>query len=190
MARVAEPAPRPRGVPGDFHDAVVVKIREVQVANRPIYVAVEVTVDGTRDILGLWAGDGGEGAKCWHHVLTEIKNRGTKDVCIVVCDGLTGLPDAVSSVWSQAIVQTCVVHLLGNSFRYASRKEWPAVAKDLEVDLHRGDRGDRPGPLRGVLRALGGPLPRHRGPVGERLGGVRAVPQFRPGDPHGLLHHG
>ena len=65
-------------------------------------------------------------------MLTEIKNRGTKDVCIVVCDGLTGLPDAVSSVWSQAIVQTCVIHLLSNSFRYASRKDWPAIAKDLK----------------------------------------------------------
>jgi putative transposase len=115
-----------------FIDAIVVKIREGQVANRPIYVAIGVTVEGTRDILGLWAGDGGEGAKYWLHVLTEIKNRGTKDVCIVVCDGLVGLPDAVNTVWSQAIVQTCVVHLLRNSFRYASRKDWPAIAKDLK----------------------------------------------------------
>jgi len=115
-----------------FIDAIVVKIREGQVANRPIYVAVGVTVDGERDILGLWAGDGGEGAKYWHHVLTEIKNRGTKDVCIVVCDGLTGLGDAVSSVWPRAIVQTCVVHLLRNSFRYASRRDWTAIAKDLK----------------------------------------------------------
>ena len=98
-----------------FIDAIHVKIREGQVANRPIYVAIGVTVDGERDILGLWAGDGGEGAKYWAHVLTEIKNRGTKDVCIVVCDGLTGLPDAVSSVWPQTIVQACVVHLIRNS---------------------------------------------------------------------------
>jgi transposase-like protein len=115
-----------------FIDAIFVKIREGQVANRTVYVAVGVTVDGERDILGLWAGDGGEGAKYWHHVLTEIKNRGTKDVCIVVCDGLTGLPDAASSVWSQAIVQTCVIHLLRNSLRYASRRDWPAIAKDLK----------------------------------------------------------
>ncbi|MGH7746714.1 MAG: IS256 family transposase [Candidatus Dormibacteria bacterium] len=115
-----------------FIDAIFVKIREGQVANRPIYVAVGVTVDGERDILGLWAGDGGEGAKYWAHVLTEIKNRGTKDVCIVVCDGLTGLSDAVSSVWPLAIVQTCVVHLLRNSFRYASRRDWPAIAKGLK----------------------------------------------------------
>ena len=115
-----------------FIDAIDVKIREGQVANRPIYVAVGVTVDGERDILGLWAGDGGEGAKYWAHVLTEIKNRGTRDVCIVVCDGLTGLADAVGLVWPQAIVQTCVVHLLRNSFRYASKRDWPAIAKDLK----------------------------------------------------------
>ena len=115
-----------------FVDAIYVKIREGQVTNRPIYVAIGVTVEGVRDILGLWVGDGGEGAKYWAHVLTEIKNRGTKDVCILVCDGLTGLPEAVSSVWPQTIVQTCVIHLLRNSFRYASRKDWPAIAKDLK----------------------------------------------------------
>ena len=124
--------PLDRVYPVIFVDAIVVKIREGQVANRPIYVALGVTVDGERDILGLWAGDGGEGAKYWHHVLTEIKNRGTADVCIVICDGLTGLPDAVSSVWPRAIVQQCVVHLLRNSFRYASRRDWPAVAKALK----------------------------------------------------------
>jgi transposase-like protein len=64
--------------------------------------------------------------------LTEIKNRGTKDVCILVCDGLTGLPDAVNSVWPKTIVQACVVHLLRNSFRYASRRDWTAIAKDLK----------------------------------------------------------
>jgi putative transposase len=115
-----------------FIDAIHVKIREGQVANRPIYVAIGVTVDGERDILGLWVGEGGEGAKYWAHVLTEIKNRGTKDVCILVCDGLTGLPDAVASVWPQTIVQACVVHLIRGSFRYASRRDWPELAKDLK----------------------------------------------------------
>jgi putative transposase len=115
-----------------FIDAIVVKIREGQVANRPIYVAVGVTVDGERDILGLWAGDGGEGAKYWAHVLTEIKNRGAKDVCILVCDGLSGLPDAVATVWPQTIVQGCVVHLIRNSFRYASRRDWSGIAGDLK----------------------------------------------------------
>lgn len=117
-----------------FIDCVNVKIRDGQVANRPIYVALAVTVDGTRDVLGLWAGEhgDGEGAKYWMRVLTEIKNRGTRDCLIVVCDGLKGLPDAIGQVWPQTIVQTCIVHLLRNSFRYASRKDWAAIAKDLK----------------------------------------------------------
>jgi putative transposase len=117
-----------------FIDCVNVKIRDGQVANRPIYVALAVTVDGTRDILGLWAGEhgDGEGAKFWLRVLSEIKNRGTTDCCIVVCDGLKGLPDAIATVWPATIVQTCIVHLLRNSFRYASKKDWSVIAKDLK----------------------------------------------------------
>jgi putative transposase len=117
-----------------FIDAINVKIRDGQVANRPIYVALAVTTDGTRDILGLWAGEhgDGEGAKFWLRVLSEIKNRGTKDCLILVCDGLKGLPDAVAQVWPQTITQTCIVHLLRNSFKYASKRDWAAVAKDLK----------------------------------------------------------
>jgi transposase-like protein len=91
-----------------------------------------VTVDGHRDILGLWAGDGGEGAKHWLHVLTELKNRGVADVLMFVCDGLKGLPDAVAAVWPRTIVQTCIVHLLRNSFRYAARQDWDKIAKALK----------------------------------------------------------
>lgn len=114
-----------------FIDAIHVKIRDGKVANRPVYTVVGVTVDGEREILGLWVGDGSEGAKYWHQVLSEILNRGTVDVLIVVCDGLKGLPEAINSVWPQAIVQTCVLHLIRNSFRYASRADWEKLAKDL-----------------------------------------------------------
>jgi transposase-like protein len=117
-----------------FVDAIMVKIREGQVANRPVYLALGVTVDGERDILGLWAGEhgDGEGAKFWLRVLSEIKNRGTRDVLMLVCDGLKGLPDAVNSVWEKTVVQTCIVHLLRNSFKYASKRDWAEVAKDLK----------------------------------------------------------
>jgi putative transposase len=117
-----------------FIDAINVKIREGQVANRPIYLALGVTVDGERDVLGLWAGEhgDGEGAKFWLRVCSEIKNRGTRDVLMVVCDGLKGLPDAVNSVWEKTIVQTCIVHLLRNSFKYASKRDWAQIAKDLK----------------------------------------------------------
>jgi transposase-like protein len=93
-----------------FIDAIVVKVRDGQVANRPFYAAIGVTLDGERDILGLWAGAGGEGAKFWMSVLTDLKNRGIKDVFFVVCDGLKGLPEVVSNVWPAAIVQTSSIH--------------------------------------------------------------------------------
>jgi transposase-like protein len=96
-----------------------------------VYTAIGVTVDGQRDILGLWVGSGGEGAKFWLQVLTELKNRGTDDVCIVVCDGLTGLPDAIAATWPLAVTQTCVRHLIRNTFRLASRRDWDAMARDL-----------------------------------------------------------
>jgi len=117
-----------------FLDAIHVKIREGQVANRPVYVALGVTADGERDIVGLWAGEhgDGEGAKYWLRVLTEIRNRGTRDVLMVVCDGLKGFPDAIAQVWPAAITQTCIVHLLRNSFRYASRRDWAAIARGLK----------------------------------------------------------
>lgn len=117
-----------------FIDALRVKIRDGQVANRPIYLALGVTVDGQRDFLGLWAGEHGEGegAKYWLRILTEIKNRGVKDVLMLVCDGLKGLPDSVAATWPQTVVQTCVVHLLRNSFAYAGRQHWSQIAKDLK----------------------------------------------------------
>jgi putative transposase len=120
-----------------FIDAIHVKIRDGAVANRPIYVALAVTVEGRRDILGLWAGDGGEGAKHWMHILTEIKNRGVNDVLMLVCDGLKGLPDAVETVWPRTTVQTCVVHLLRNSFRYAARQDWDKIAHAVPPVRHR-----------------------------------------------------
>lgn len=124
--------PLDRVYPVVFIDAIVVKVRDGQVRNKPFYVAVGVTTAGERDILGIWAGDGGEGAKFWLGVLTEIKNRGVEDVCIVVCDGLKGLPDAINTTWELTTVQTCIIHLIRNTFKYASRKYWDQIARDLK----------------------------------------------------------
>ncbi|WP_442943289.1 IS256 family transposase [Nocardia sp. NBC_00565] len=115
-----------------FIDAIVVKVRDGQVANRPIYAAIGVTVNGEKDILGLWAGTGGEGAKFWLSVLTDIRNRGVKDVFFLVCDGLKGLPDAVGNVWPLATVQTCIIHLIRNTFRLAGRQHWDALRRDVK----------------------------------------------------------
>jgi putative transposase len=118
-----------------FIDAIHVKVRDGQVTNRPFYVVIGVTVDGHRDVLGIWAGQGGgagEGAKYWLQVLTELKNRGVADVCIAVCDGLKGLPESITTVWPQTVVQACILHLIRNTFRYASRRDWDQMGKDLK----------------------------------------------------------
>jgi transposase-like protein len=115
-----------------FVDAIVVKVRDGQVANRPIYAAIGVTVDGRKDVLGLWAGTGGEGAKFWMSVLVDLKNRGVRDVFFVVCDGLKGLPEVVENVWPLTIVQTCIIHLIRNTFRLTSRKDADAIKRDIK----------------------------------------------------------
>lgn len=115
-----------------FIDAIVVKIRDGQVANRPIYAAIGVTLAGEKDVLGLWAGNGGEGAKFWMSVLTDIKNRGVKDTFFLVCDGLKGLPEVVGNVWPLTTVQTCIIHLIRNTFRLASKKDWDALKRDVK----------------------------------------------------------
>ncbi|WP_460468903.1 IS256 family transposase, partial [Calidifontibacter terrae] len=113
-------------------DAIYLKVREGTVANRPVYVAMGVNLDGYRDVLGMWVGPtGGEGAKHWLNVLTELKNRGILDACIVCCDGLKGLPEAINTIWPQAIVQTCVVHLVRNSLRLTSRKDWQKLTPGM-----------------------------------------------------------
>jgi putative transposase len=125
-----------------FIDAIMVKIRDGQVGNRPVYAAIGVDLDGHKDILGMWAGDGdGESAKFWMAVLTELKNRGVRDVFFVVCDGLKGLPNSVNTIWPMATVQTCIIHLIRGSFRYASRKYWDELSRDLKP-IYQGVNAD------------------------------------------------
>jgi transposase-like protein len=115
-----------------FIDAIMVKVRDGQVGNQPFYVAIGVDLAGHRDVLGLWPGNsGGESAKFWMNVLTELRNRGVADVFFIVCDGLKGLPDSVNAVFPAAIVQTCIIHLVRGTFRYASKRYWESIAKDL-----------------------------------------------------------
>jgi transposase-like protein len=124
--------PLDRVYPVVLIDAIYVKIREGTVANRPIYVAVGINVAGERDVLGMWVGTGGEGAKGWLNHLSDLKNRGVEDILLVACDGLKGLPDAITTLWPAATVQLCVVHLVRASLRYASKKNWGAITKQLK----------------------------------------------------------
>jgi putative transposase len=160
-----------------FIDAIVVKIRDGQVVNRPIYVVIGVTVDGERDILGLWAGDGSEGAKFWLAVLTEIKSRGVDDVCMVVCDGLEGLPESITTTWSFAQVQTCILHLIRNTFRYASRRDWDELARNLRPVTPQSTPKWPPcalrnSPISGVLAI------RRSSAMALGLGGVHSLPRL------------
>jgi len=126
--------PLDRVYPVVFVDALMVKIRDGVVTNRAVYVAIGIDCEGAKQVLGLWVGPTtGESAKFWLSVLSELKGRGVADVCIVCCDGLTGLPDAIGVVWPQATVQLCVVHLIRASLRYASRKYWAPLSKDLRA---------------------------------------------------------
>lgn len=118
-----------------FIDAIYVKVRDGQVGNRPFYAAIGVDLAGRRDVLGIWAGtDGrGESAKYWMSVLSELKNRGVADFFFIVCDGLKGLPDSANTVFPSAVIQTCVIHLIRGTFRYASKKYWDQIAGDLKA---------------------------------------------------------
>jgi putative transposase len=181
--------PLDRVYPVVFVDAINVKIRDGKVANRPIYVAMAVTVEGTRDILGIWAGDGGEGAKHWLQVFTELKNRGVEDVLMLVCDGLKGLPDAVETVWPRTVVQTCIVHLIRNSIRYCARPGLGQGRQGSQARLHRAERGRRDRTVPGVLREVGHQVSGCDQAVVRRLGRDGALLVLRRRNPQGHLQH-
>ncbi|GAA1665437.1 IS256 family transposase [Citricoccus zhacaiensis] len=114
-----------------YIDAIWLKIRDGGVvANKACHVAVGVDLEGRKQVLGLWLG-ATEGAKFWANVLTEIRNRGVRDILILCCDGLTGLPAAVNSIYPETVVQTCVVHLLRSAMKYASYSDRKTMAKDM-----------------------------------------------------------
>jgi putative transposase len=150
-----------------FIDAIVLAVRDGQVRNKPIYVVIGVTVNGERAILGLWAGDGSEGAKFWLQVLSELKNRGVADVCIAVCDGLKGLPDAINAVWE---LTTAGLHHPPDPQHLPLR-----LAEVLGSDrprpaagLYRRYRSRGQGPVRGIRREVGQAVPGDQAAAGER----------------------
>ena len=124
-----------------FFDALRVKVRdEGTVRNKAVYVALGVRADGRKEILGLWI-EQTEGAKFWLRVMNELKNRGVEDVLIAVVDGLKGFPDAITAVFPQAQVQTCIVHLIRNSLDFVSYKDRKAVAAALK-EIYRAKDAD------------------------------------------------
>jgi putative transposase len=114
-----------------YIDAVVIKVRDGGlVGNKAAHLVIGVDVDGFKHVLGIWLQEH-EGAKFWMRVLNDLRNRGLRDVLIVCCDGLTGLPEAIETVWPEAVVQTCVIHLIRNSMRFVSYSDRKAVTAGL-----------------------------------------------------------
>jgi putative transposase len=121
--------------PITYLDALYVNIKVAgRVSKRAVYVVLGINREGDKDLLGLWIGEAeAEGAKFWLKVLTDLKNRGLKDILIACCDGLNGFPQAIEAVYPQTQVQLCIVHLIRNSLRYVPWKDSKAVAADLKT---------------------------------------------------------
>ena len=115
-----------------FLDALVLKVREGgTVQRRACYLALGVTLEGERDVLGMWFQET-EGAKFWMQVLSELKQRGVADILLCCVDGLKGFPEAIEAIYPATVVQTCVVHLIRHSLKYVPRREKEQVARDLK----------------------------------------------------------
>jgi putative transposase len=116
-----------------YLDCIVVKVRqEGTIINKSVFLALGINLDGHKELLGMWLAEN-EGAKFWLNVLTELKNRGLQDIFIACVDGLKGFPDAITSVYPQARIQLCIIHMVRNSLKYVSWKDYKAVTRDLKV---------------------------------------------------------
>ena len=116
-----------------YMDCIVVKVRHNgSVINKAVFLALGINLDGQKELLGMWMAEN-EGAKFWLNVLTELKNRGLQDILIACVDGLKGFPDAINSVYPQTHIQLCIIHMLRNSLKYVSWKDYKAVTQDLKA---------------------------------------------------------
>jgi len=141
-----------------FLDALRVKIRDAdsrQVKNKAVYVALGVTPEGEREVLGLWIA-ANEGAKFWLSIMNNLKNRGLEDILIAVVDGLKGFPDAINAAYPDTTVQTCIVHLVRHSLNFCGWKNRKEVAKSLK-HIYRAVDDETAAKARGRIRGRMGP---------------------------------
>ena len=171
-----------------FFDALRVKIRdEGLVKNKAVHVALAYNGDGEKDVLGLWI-EQTEGAKFWLRVINELKARGVNDILIAVVDGLKGFPEAITSVYPQTLVQTCIVHLIRNSLAFVSWKDRKAILPSIKA-IYRAESADA-----ALLRLAefeaewGKRYPRHRPDLAKCVGARGAVLRLRTGHPQDDLH--
>ena len=172
-----------------FLDAFVLKIRDGgSVQRKACYLALAITMDGQREVLGMWFQQT-EGAKFWMQVLTDLKQRGVRDILICCVDGLKGFPEAIEAIFPQTVVQTCIVHLIRHSLQVRAPPPIRPGGQGPQADLHRHRRRRRPGRAR-ALRAEVGPAATTggQGLAGE-LGVRDPVHGLPPRRPPGDLHH-
>ncbi len=116
-----------------YMDCIVVKVRQNgSVINKAVFLAPGINTEGQKELLGMWLAEN-EGAKFWLSVLTELKNRGLQGILIACVDGLKGFPDAINSVYPQTHIQLCIIHMVRNSLKYVSRKDYKAVTSGLKA---------------------------------------------------------
>src|SRR4051812_30572714 len=171
-----------------YLDALVVKVRDQGVVrNKSVYIALAVTLAGAKEVLGLWI-EQNEGAKFWLKVINELKTRGVRDLLITCCDGLKGFPEAIEAVFPQAVVQTCIVHMIRNSLRFVSYKDRKALAKDLRPVYTAASRDE----ALVALETFEQKWTRRYPMIASswRSNWERgALPGLPPGRPEGHLHH-
>ena len=160
-----------------FFDALRVKIRD-EVKNKAVYVALALNPDGEKDVLGLWT-EQTEGAKFWLKVVNELKARGVNDILIAVVDGLKGFPEAITSVFPQTIVQTCIVHLIRNSLTFVSWKDRKAILPAIKA-IYRAENAD-------TALIAGSGRPRVHGPT--ELQALISRASSLPARPESTEHH-
>lgn len=135
MEQVTERQNRPLDAvyPIVYLDCIVLKIRQdSRVINKSVFLALGINIEGQKELLGMWLAEN-EGAKFWLNVLTELKNRGLNYILITCVDGLKGFPDAINTVYPEARIRLCIVHMVRNSLRFVSWKNYKAVTRDLKA---------------------------------------------------------
>ncbi len=172
-----------------YLDCIVLKVRQdSRVINKSVFLALGINIEGQKELLGMWLAEN-EGAKFWLNVLTELKNRGLNDILIACVDGLKGFPDAINAVYPEARIQLCIVHMVRNSLRFVSWKDYKAVTRDFEGDLPGADGRSRSAGTGSVRQRLGQPLSADKPELDGKL--VKPCDVFRlPGRyPQSHLHH-
>ena len=166
-----------------YVDGIRIRVKDNGVVTTKVaYLAIGVDIDGRKHALGCWIQDT-EGAKFWQKVLSDLRNRGVRDILIACCDGLTGLPDAIHAVFAETVVQTCVVHVIRNAMRFVSYGDRAGGRQGDERDLyrpHRGSRRARPDRVRQTVRQ---PIPRRGRRVAQRLDRIHPLPGLSAGTP-------